>query len=188
MNIYQKLQCCRCELQAAKLKKSGKNSYAGFEYFELADFLPTVNELFKKYNLCSNFSINEDAAILRIIDAEKEGADNIIYFTSPIADANVKGCTPIQSLGAVHTYLKRYLYMNALEIVEGDALDPQVGKMEVEEKPKMSEAQANIINALSEQDKQLIISRCGTLDLTVEQASKWIAYFKGKKEKANGTN
>ena len=35
----------RVELQNAKLKKSGRNKFAGFEYFELADFLPKLNEL-----------------------------------------------------------------------------------------------------------------------------------------------
>ena len=35
----------RCALQKKNLKKSGKNKFAGFDYFELADFLPTLNEL-----------------------------------------------------------------------------------------------------------------------------------------------
>ena len=45
-NIYEKLQECRVELQKMNLKKTGENKFAGFKYYELADFLPTVNELF----------------------------------------------------------------------------------------------------------------------------------------------
>ena len=40
-----------------------------------------------------------------------------------MADANLKGTHPIQNLGAVETYQRRYLYMAALEIVEHDAID-----------------------------------------------------------------
>jgi hypothetical protein len=44
-----------------------------------------------------------------------------------MADANLKGCHPIQNLGAVETYSRRYLYVTALEIVEHDALDATTG-------------------------------------------------------------
>jgi hypothetical protein len=40
-----------------------------------------------------------------------------------MADANLKGCHPIQNLGAVETYNRRYLWVTAMEIVEHDALD-----------------------------------------------------------------
>ena len=39
---YQELQEVRFELSKASLKKTGKNNYQGFEYFELKDFLPTA--------------------------------------------------------------------------------------------------------------------------------------------------
>ena len=126
MNIYEKLQGARVELQALELKKSGENKFAKFNYFELGDFLPSINIIFNKYQLCTNFSISNENACLIIINGEKP--DETIVYTSPIASADVKGCTPIQSLGATHTYMKRYLYLNALEIVEADILDPLVGK------------------------------------------------------------
>lgn len=122
--IEQKLQKCRVELQNLKLKKSGENKFAKFKYFELGDFLPAVNKMFAENNMFSNFSIQGDTATLTIIDCDDKTTQT---FTSNIADADVKGCTAIQSLGAVHTYLKRYLYLNALEIVESDALDKMTG-------------------------------------------------------------
>jgi len=132
MNIYGKLQKSRVELQKKSLKKSGENKFAKFKYYELADFIPTVNEIFGANGLSSNFSINADnMAILIIVDSEATEAQTI-EFTSPTAEASVKGCTPIQSLGAIHTYMKRYLYLNALEIVEGDCLDPNVGSGNIE--------------------------------------------------------
>ena len=132
--IYEKLQKCRVELQNLKLKKSGKNNYAGFEYFELKDFLPTVNELFAKNKMFSNFSMTSEIAELEIIDCEDKTS---VKFTSPIAELELKGCNKIQALGGTHTYLKRYLYINALEIVEADLFDAVTGKEEPEttEKP-----------------------------------------------------
>ena len=136
MNIYEKLQKCRVELQNLNLKKSGKNKFANYDYFELSDFLPRVNELFEKYKLFSNFSIGIDGlATLEIINSENETSEKVV-FTSPIEDLELKGCNKIQALGGVHTYLKRYLYVNALEIVEADMFDSVTGK----EEPKQEQA------------------------------------------------
>lgn len=128
LNVYQKLQKARVDLQKMKIKKSGKNAYANFSYYELKDFIPSINELFDKYGLSSNFSINEDRADLVITNTDK--LDEFVLFTSPIAETQLKGCTPIQALGAVHTYMKRYLYLNAFEITEDDMLDQNAGKIE----------------------------------------------------------
>lgn len=124
-NIYSKLQTLRCELQAEKLTKSGNNKFSGFKYFELADFLPKVNELMKKHALTPIFSILGENAFLEIIN--QENIEEKINFSIPIAEAQVKGCTPIQCMGAINTYCKRYLYINALELVENDFLDNQAG-------------------------------------------------------------
>jgi len=118
--VYAKLQHARMKLQAAPLKKSGHNKFAGYQYFELGDFIPTVNKIFAELGLCSMISFTKELATLQIIDFEHGG---IITFTSPMAEANLKGTHPIQNLGAVETYSRRYLYVTAMEIVEHDALD-----------------------------------------------------------------
>jgi hypothetical protein len=118
--VYQKLQTARIKLQSTQLKKSGHNKFAGYQYFELGDFLPTINQIFHELGLCSTVSFTADNAVLSIIDTDTGGA---ISFTSPMAEAQLKGCHPVQNLGATQTYLRRYLYVNALEIVEHDALD-----------------------------------------------------------------
>lgn len=123
--IYEKLAKARVQLQLMKLKKSGKNKFAGFSYYELADILPATNKIFLDLKICSNFSINKDIATLTVTDWEDNTKE---VFTSPIESLELKGCTKIQALGGVHTYLKRYLYLNALEIVENDMLDPIVGQ------------------------------------------------------------
>ena len=176
MNIYEKLQNCRVELQKMNLKKTGENKFAGFKYYELADILPTINELFLKYKLTSNFSIVDEEAILVINNIEKP--EEFIRFGSPIAEANIKGCTPVQSLGGVHTYLKRYLYINALEIVENDMFDGKVGDMEIEKPKPMSDKQKEFLNTLTVEEKRNIIAKYGTTELTFKQASEVLKEYK----------
>ena len=125
--VYSKLQKARVLLQEQPLKKSGFNSFAGFKYFELADFLPSINVIFDNLGLCSVFSISEGEATLRIYDSEFGGA---IYFSSPTAEAGAGKAPPIQALGSMHTYLRRYLMLNALEITEHDAVDATIKKDE----------------------------------------------------------
>jgi len=120
MTIYAKLNAARAAFHQMPLKKSGKNSFAGYSYFELGDFLIPALQVFETYGLCLMVSFTEDIATLIIVDTEN---GDTITFTSPMADANLKGTHPIQNLGAVETYQRRYLYMIALEIVEHDAID-----------------------------------------------------------------
>lgn len=146
-NVFEKLQQARVQLQNSKLKKSGKNAYAGFSYFELADFIPTVNNIFNELKLFSNFSIIEGVAKLTVINSEKP--DEVTTFTMPTTELTLKGCTPIQALGGVNTYCRRYLYLNALEIVENDLLDGKVGTFEKEEpKGKINNNDIDIIEGL----------------------------------------
>jgi hypothetical protein len=76
--------------------------------------------------LTSSICFMADIAVLRIIDGEKP--EDSIEFTSPMATAQLKGCHDIQNLGAVQTYLRRYLWTNAMEIVEHDTLDATTKK------------------------------------------------------------
>jgi hypothetical protein len=120
MGVHKKLMDARIHLQHAPLKKSGHNKFAGYSYFELGDFLPTINSIFFKIGLCGVVSFDKELATLTITDTD-DGSE--IKLTSPMADANLKGCHPIQNLGAVETYTRRYLWVSAMEIVEHDALD-----------------------------------------------------------------
>lgn len=121
MNIYEKLQDCRVKLGKSELKKTGQNSYSKYEYFELGDFLPKLTEIMAEDKLTSVITFSDDVATLTLIDCEKP--EDTIVFTSPMREANLKGTHPIQNLGAVETYSRRYLYTIAFDIVESDTLD-----------------------------------------------------------------
>jgi hypothetical protein len=126
MSVYKKLQEARIDLQSRPLKKSGRNKFAGFEYFELGDFLPTIQNIFTEKGLCGTITFYTDIAVLTIVDVDKP--EDKIEFKSPMSTAELKGCHAIQNLGAVQTYLRRYLWVAAMEIVEHDSLDAVTGK------------------------------------------------------------
>lgn len=132
MNVYKKLQKARIKLQQTELRKSGKNKFAGYEYFELGDFLPAIQRICDEVGLCGVVSYDEVNATLTIHDTDGDGT---IVFSSPMSSAELKGCHAVQNLGAVQTYLRRYLWTNAFEIVEHDSLDATTGSVDVKPKP-----------------------------------------------------
>lgn len=117
------------------LKKSGKNKFAGYEYFELQDILPTAHDVFNKVGLCGVFSIFDNVASLQVYETDT-GAS--ISFQSPLVMAeNAKG-QAIQSMGSTHTYFRRYLWLMVLELTEHDAVDSSdPGDKKPEPKPEL---------------------------------------------------
>ena len=118
--VHKKLMQARVELQSMPLKKSGHNKFAGYNYFELGDFLPQVNAIFHRLGLCSVVSFDAEYASLTITDVDD---GTMIVITSPMVESNMKGASPIQSLGGCQTYQRRYLYMCATDLIESDSFD-----------------------------------------------------------------
>jgi hypothetical protein len=133
MNVYQKLNEARDTFHQAKLKKSGHNKFANYYYFELGDFVIPALEIFKFHGLTSVISFGKEEAKMTIVNTDKP--EETIVITSPMSSAALKGCHEVQNLGAVQTYLRRYLWVAALEIVEHDALDATTGSEKKTIKP-----------------------------------------------------
>jgi len=125
MNVYQKLNDAREQFHKAKLKKSGHNKFANYYYFELGDFVIPALEIFKQIGLTSIISFGKEEASMTIVNNDK--TEEKIIITSPMSTAALKGCHEVQNLGAVQTYIRRYLWVAALEVLEHDALDGTVG-------------------------------------------------------------
>ena len=153
MNVYKKLMEARLKLQNTKLEKSGHNKFAGYKYFELGDFLPTVQNIFSELGLCGVVSYTQDLATLTITD----GTDSIII-NSPMGSAALKGCHEVQNIGAVETYQRRYLWVTAMEIVEHDVLDATTGTDtgNAVKKPEKVKPLAGALENLDEESQQFI--------------------------------
>ena len=126
MNVYQKLNLAREQFHSSKLKKTGHNKFANYYYFELGDFIIPALQIFKEVGLTSVISFGPEIATMDIFNTDKP--DEVIALSSPMSTAALKGCHEVQNLGAVQTYIRRYLWVAALEIVEHDALDATTGR------------------------------------------------------------
>jgi hypothetical protein len=125
MSVYSKLNLAREKFHKLKLAKTGHNKFAGYNYFELGDFLIPALEVFREVGLCAYVSFEKERATMTIVDLE---SNEKMEIHSPMGSANLKGCHEVQNIGAVETYQRRYLWVAALEIVEHDALDATTGK------------------------------------------------------------
>lgn len=120
LGVLRKLNAARTDFHNLSLKKTGHNKFAGYYYFELGDFLIPALNVFNKNDLSSVISFTATEAVMTITDLD-DGSS--VKITSPMSSAALKGAHEIQNLGAVQTYLRRYLWVAALDIVEHDAVD-----------------------------------------------------------------
>lgn len=180
MSLNESIISIRVKLQNSTLKKSGLNKFAGFDYFELSDFLPRLNELMLEEKVNDLFTIENDKATLTLIKDEERQTYSIpfIVFDTPINSKGQKSMQDIQYLGALNTYYKRYLYLNAFGITDGDVIDA------LENNSKMTKEQKEFINKMPKSWQEGIRNTYGTMDLSYEQAKQMIDKFnKAKKEK-----
>ena len=145
--LYGKLKQIKVELRKVINTKSGYNTHSKFKYYQLEDFLPQVLEAVSKYNIYNEYSIDTDLEIVEErTDFDGDGTphksvtkrpveyaylylknldneDDEMVYRLKTAEASVYGAAAIQNLGAKITYMKRYIYMSLLDIVEPDAID-----------------------------------------------------------------
>ena len=155
MTVYAKLTKARLTLLSVEMKKSGKNKFAGYHYFELADFLPPIHKIFDEIGLCGVFSFEGPNATLTIHDTEGTGS---IAFASPVVSAQSPKGQAIQDLGSTHTYLRRYLWLMAMEITERDTVDDDTDKKEDKPEVKKVESKKEEKKEEFKQDYPLLVN------------------------------
>ena len=121
MTVYKKLQAARLQLVNSGIKKTGHNTYGCWFYYELGDFIPAVHKIFDEIGLCGVVTFEETATLT--IHNSDDGS--FIEFATPIVYAEAAKGQPIQMLGSTHTYLRRYLWLMAMELVEADVVDAE---------------------------------------------------------------
>ena len=132
MNVYQKLLIARGKFLGSDTKKSGKNMQLAFKYFELDDIVPVATKIFEEVGLISLVSFEGEKAVMQILNTDNP--DEIATFTAPftplepiVSNTGKKATNEMQALGSSITYMRRYLYMIALDICEPDNIEPMLG-------------------------------------------------------------
>ena len=126
LNVYSKLGIARERFLNAGVKKTGKNTYAEFKYFTLEDIIPVKQSIFRELGLMDVISFGAEVATLTLVNSDNP--DETIEFMSPLREDKSLIKNPIQKLGAIETYVRRYLYMLMLDIVEADAIEAVTDK------------------------------------------------------------
>lgn len=127
-NVYSKLAKARSEFLKASVSKSGKNNYMQFKYFELSDIVPVAVPIFEKLGLTSIVQIKDNEATMTIVNQDAPDLDFIVFSLPYTQLEATKGINSIQAEGASITYMRRYLYMIALDVCEPDMIDTSSGK------------------------------------------------------------
>lgn len=178
MSVHKKLMEARIKLQSVKMKKSGLNKFAGYDYFELSDFIPHVQKIFHELGLCGVVSYERDIAKLTITDTE---TNTEIVITSPMESAILKGCHPIQNLGAVETYQRRYLWVTAMEILENDIVDGSPS-LDSKEPQNPKEPQKHVDKKVITPENKTLWERAKSAFLRDGNLEAVLAYAKMSKE------
>lgn len=156
LNLFSKLQNIRAELSKKELIKSARNDFNKYNYFELSDFLPAINELCAKYHIFTYCDINSDIARITAVDCDNP--EMVFTLTMDSAEVELKGMNKIQGIGSQNTYMRRYLYMALFEISETDEIDANTGKPEKAQTTKASKKDKEPKDDKKTQMKQLCTS------------------------------
>lgn len=131
-NVYQKLMMARAKFLESDVQKTGKNMHLSFKYFELEDIVPTAIRIFNEVGLIPIVNFTTDVATMDIVNTETPG--EVIQFVAPfnqiapiVSNAGKQATNEMQALGSSITYMRRYLYMIALDICESDSIDANAG-------------------------------------------------------------
>ena len=133
LNVYQKLIKARAMFLNEEIKKTGKNMKLEFKYFELSDIVPVATRIFEEVGLLPIVNFTDTTASLEM--ANVDNPEETIVFLAPFTQITPVVSTKtgnavmneMQALGSSITYMRRYLYMIAMDICEDDTIDSDTG-------------------------------------------------------------
>lgn len=151
LNVYQKLILARKRFLERNVKKSGVNRQLEFQYFELQDIVPSATRIFQNLGLLGVVQFppveknaetglaSEPVATMTVLNTDRPS--ETIDFMVPYreveqikSNAGKSVTNPLQALGSSVTYLRRYLWMLAMDIVEQDDVDAALDQQEPQAK------------------------------------------------------
>lgn len=147
VNVYQKLLAARTKFLESNVEKSGKNMHLQFKYFELEDIVPTATRIFNEIGLIPIVTFDSNVATMTMVNTDNP-EETAVFFApfnqlAPIVSNSGNAVTnEMQALGSSITYMRRYLYMIALDICESDSVDAGIGAKPAAPKPAEKKAPA----------------------------------------------
>ena len=124
MNIYEKISAVRTEILKRSLSKDKKAF--NYHYIDLPQIEPIITEECAKVGILTVVDFPQGLAVMRVFDLEAPLSETPVLTISVPCDyrlVEIKGSQPIQNVGGMMTYMRRYLYMQLFAISEHDAVE-----------------------------------------------------------------
>ena len=119
LEVLKKMLAARKIIAATEMKKAGRNSYSGFDYFTPEQVKALVDSACFELNLFTKFDLIRDeiglTAVLHIIDLD---SGEQVTFSAPTEIPEIKATNAAQRLGGTMTFTERYLKMTAFGIAD----------------------------------------------------------------------
>lgn len=158
ISIYRKLAKARIEFLASGVKQTGKNMHLAYKYFTLDDIVPVATKVMADNDLIAVIRFDTDYVYMDVVDMDNPA--NGIHFKSPMVEIEIpltksggKSMNEAQALGCVQSYLRRYMWLMVLDIVEVDVFDMTQGNDNTETKkptpPPTAEERKEIAEEIS---------------------------------------
>ncbi len=174
MNVYQKLLGARAKFLEHGISKSGKHMELRYKYFELDDIVPIAIGIFSEMGLIPVVSFTDEQALMKVVNTDNP--EEVIEFYTPMRyPSENKMVNPVQALGSAQTYLRRYLYMIALDICEPDTIEPTTVK---DEKPQAASKAPATAEERKEVKEELTAPEDNATDLQIKGLKKVLKNLK----------
>lgn len=138
MNIYEKIMNARIKFLESNVKKSGRNDFQKFNYYELNDIVPTATRICNELGIYTQVDMGSQYygfATMTAINVDEPKEQVHFRLKMPeINNANINNA--LQDTGRLETYLRRYLYMLFLDIAENDEVDASDNSKKEKPKPR----------------------------------------------------
>lgn len=137
-----KIQECKIELKKKNLKKSGYNNHNKYSYFELSDFLPSLELILYENGLATYCYFEDNKGHLVVFDIES-GVSHRWSTTCRASQVKENGYdvgVHMKSEQAIQTYARRTLYLQAFDIVEPNSIESDGGDTQKAKKKPIPKA------------------------------------------------
>ena len=131
LQLLNKVTRAKRMLRKRNIRQSGFNGHGRYNYFELKDIIPHIEEVFDELLLGSYYDFDDDCALLYIYDQETmyEHSWYTPIKTPSMPENKVDTGVHMKAIQSTQTYARRALWLQALDILE-----PNLIEMETERK------------------------------------------------------
>lgn len=156
--LYRKLQNARVAFKDKHVEARGRNNFNNFDYITLKDIVTEAIPILLENDLSIHHKFYLSPPRVELVDLETGYSED--FGSNAVMELDGKNHNQkLQALGSTESYLRRYIYLQILDIVEGDP-DIDFGKPEPKEaKPQRRYKEKQATNNIVTDDRVHDLSR-----------------------------